>query len=454
MAKKNTIYICSECGENTPIWRGKCPSCGEWNTLIENVTTSPAKETHAERSAPAKLTSISEVPEQTEPRVDLGIAELNRVLGGGAVPGSLILIGGEPGIGKSTLLLQTAARAARDTNVYYFSGEESARQIKMRAKRIDALADALFLCAETDIDAIVQTVKEAPTPFIVIDSLQTLYSRNVAAVAGSVSQIRTCAQKLLTLAKEENVIVFLIGHITKGGSIAGPKLLEHTVDCVLYFEGDNQGAYRIVRSVKNRFGSVDEIGIFEMRERGLIEVADASAIFAYDREREIFPGTVFTPVVEGSRVFCVEEQALVSTTVFGYPRRLAMGFDQNRLLLLAAILEKRGRIKLENQDIHVNIAEGLKVTETASDLALAMAIVSSFADKPITIETAFIGELGLSGEIRPVRFIARRLKEMETFGAKRVFIPRGNLSEAEGQTKMELKSFSNVRDVIEVFLAS
>lgn len=446
MAKKS-VFVCSSCGYESIQWRGKCPACDSWNSFAEESVKEEGKQKKTVASL-SVLTKMEDIEHDTEERLNLG-GELDRVLGGGAVFGSMILIGGEPGIGKSTLLLKAASLVGKSRKVIYFSGEESSRQVKMRAKRIEAVSDNLYISTQTDVDSIIaSSIKEKPS-MIIIDSLQTLHSDDLRSIAGSVSQIRDSAVKLLSLAKEENIIVFLIGHITKEGSLAGPKILEHTVDCVLYFEGDRQGQYRIIRGIKNRFGSIDEIGIFEMRGDGLVEVSDASMIFMRDNEEEVPPGSVLTPVAEGSRIFCVEEQALVSTTLFGYPRRLAMGFDINRLQMLCAILSKRGNIKLDNQDVHVNIAQGLTVKETASDLAVCMAIVSSLSDIAIPRHTAFIGETGLSGEVRPVRFTERRVREMSKFGIKNFFLPRTSISEAEKVEGVNAIGCSNLREVIE-----
>ncbi|MBI4976659.1 MAG: DNA repair protein RadA [Spirochaetes bacterium] len=448
MPKAKATYVCTECGHTALQWAGKCPACGEWNTLQEQIAVEEKKFSRNTGDGDVTLTRISDVTAPKNERIDLGSTELNRVLGGGAVEGSLVLIGGEPGIGKSTLLLQSAAHVAASAKVYYFSGEESAHQIKMRAVRLKVSGRELFLAGETNIDRIVRKVIAEKPAMIVVDSLQTLYTEDSNSIPGSIAQIKNAAAMLLKLAKEAGITVFIIGHITKEGTLAGPKILEHTVDCVLYFEGDTEGQYRIIRSVKNRFGSVDEIGVFEMRETGLADVEDPSGIFARDRNREIGSGTVFAPVIEGSRVFCVEEQALVNTSVFGYPRRLAMGFDQNRLLMLCAILEKRASVALANQDVHVNIAQGLRVRETASDLSVAMAIVSSLTNVAISRDTGFIGELGLSGEIRSVRFVGRRVREMKKFGIHRILVPAGNADEATAEG-LSVIPVNTVREAIE-----
>lgn len=449
MPKARSIFVCTNCGNDFLQWAGKCPSCSEWNTLKEHTEAPAAPASKAARGI--TLTHINAVDTPKDSRILTGSAELDRVLGGGIVPGSLTLIGGEPGIGKSTLLLRCAASMAAKKTVYYFSGEESPAQIKMRAERTGCIGEELFIAGETNIDSIIDRAAADRPSLIVIDSLQTLYSESIDSIPGSIAQIKNAAAMLLVLAKEKGITTFVIGHITKDGSLAGPKILEHTVDAVLYFEGDAEGQYRIVRAVKNRFGSVDEIGVFEMREAGLCDVADPSGIFSYDRSRDIGSGTVFAPVIEGSRVFCVEEQALVNTTVFGYPRRLAMGYDQNRLLMLSAILEKRATLALSNQDIHVNIAQGLRVRETASDLPVAAAIASALTGVPVPRHLSFVGELGLSGEIRSVRHIDKRVREMKKFGVTKMLVPAGNRKDAD-IGDVEIVPVSTVRDAIELML--
>ncbi len=436
MAKKqNTAYLCDNCGETTLSWMGKCPSCNNWNTLKLYTEPGSSTKTNKNISLPnnqiSKLTKIKdiEVDSDNRYRIHTGIKELDNVLGGGLVKGSVILIGGEPGIGKSTLLLQVAKNISKENKVYYFTGEESPQQIKLRADRIGSNDGQFLVSTEINVENIVEAISSDVPCLAIVDSIQTTYHPNTTSLAGSPAQIKNSSMILMQAAKLNQVALFIVGHITKEGAIAGPKLLEHIVDCVLYFEGDGKGMYRILRSVKNRYGTVDELGIFEMSESGLLEVNDASIVFANTKNSTVFAGSVIVPVMEGTRVFCVEQEALVSSTSFGYPRRLSMGYDSNRLLMIIAILEKRARIALSNQDIHINIAHGLSVKETASDLGVAMAIVSSLTGIAIQKDTTYIGELGLSGEIRRVRFIERRIKEMMKFGVKNFIIPKPCLKE-------------------------
>ena len=434
--KNNIIFICENCGETAINWMGKCPSCNSWNTLkpftepeenkvnVKNINKNNSGDK-------ALLTSIKKIKTFDNIRISTEIDELNGVLGGGIVSGSVILIGGEPGIGKSTLLLQVASNIAKKEKVFYFTGEESLEQIKLRADRLNISDCDFLISSESNADNIVNTLLEEKPKLAIIDSIQTIYSPSTNSIAGSPAQIKNCAWALMQTAKLKNITIFLVGHITKEGTIAGPKILEHIVDCVLYFEGDDKGIYRILRAVKNRYGAVDEVGIFEMTEKGLMEVSDASRVFTKGINESIFAGNVITPVIEGSRVFCVEQEALVGSSAFGYPRRLTIGYDQYRLLIIIAILEKRAHLNLSNQDVYLNIANGLNVKETASDLSVAMAIASSMSGIAIQRTTAYIGELGLSGEVRPVRFLERRIKEMKKFSLKEVYISKRALKEIQ-----------------------
>ena len=434
--KNNIIFICENCGETAINWMGKCPSCNSWNTLkpfsepeenkinVKNINKNNSGDK-------ALLTSIKKIKTFDNIRISTEIDELNGVLGGGIVSGSVILIGGEPGIGKSTLLLQVASNIAKKEKVFYFTGEESLEQIKLRADRLNINDCDFLISSESNADNIVNTLLEKKPKLAIIDSIQTIYSPSTNSIAGSPAQIKNCAWALMQTAKLKNITIFLVGHITKEGTIAGPKILEHIVDCVLYFEGDDKGIYRILRAVKNRYGAVDEVGIFEMTEKGLMEVGDASRVFTKGINESIFAGNVITPVIEGSRVFCVEQEALVGSSAFGYPRRLTIGYDQYRLLIIIAILEKRAHLNLSNQDVYLNIANGLNVKETASDLSVAMAIASSMSGIAIQRTTAYIGELGLSGEVRPIRFLERRIKEMKKFSLKEVYISKRALKEIQ-----------------------
>ena len=440
--KNNIIFICENCGETAINWMGKCPSCNSWNTLkpftepeenkinVKNINKNNSGDK-------ALLTSIKKIKTFDNIRISTEINELNGVLGGGIVSGSVILIGGEPGIGKSTLLLQVASNIAKKEKVFYFTGEESLEQIKLRADRLNINDCDFLISSESNADNIVNALLEEKPKLAIIDSIQTIYSPSTNSIAGSPAQIKNCAWALMQTAKLKNITIFLVGHITKEGTIAGPKILEHIVDCVLYFEGDDKGIYRILRAVKNRYGAVDEVGIFEMTEKGLMEVSDASRVFTKGINESIFAGNVITPVIEGSRVFCVEQEALVGSSAFGYPRRLTIGYDQYRLLIIIAILEKRAHLNLSNQDVYLNIANGLNVKETASDLSVAMAIASSMSGIAIQRTTAYIGELGLSGEVRPVRFLERRIKEMKKFSLKEVYISKRALKEIESSKVAE-----------------
>lgn len=437
--KNNIIFICENCGETAINWMGKCPSCNSWNTLKpftepeENkINVKNINKNSNSIGDKASLTSIKKIKTFDNVRISTEIDELNGVLGGGIVSGSVILIGGEPGIGKSTLLLQVASNIAKKEKVFYFTGEESLEQIKLRADRLNISDSDFLISSESNADNIVNTLLEEKPKLAIIDSIQTIYSPSTNSIAGSPAQIKNCAWALMQTAKLKNITIFLVGHITKEGTIAGPKILEHIVDCVLYFEGDDKGIYRILRAVKNRYGAVDEVGIFEMTEKGLMEVRDASRVFTKGINESIFAGNVISPVIEGSRVFCVEQEALVGSSAFGYPRRLTIGYDQYRLLIIIAILEKRAHLNLSNQDVYLNIANGLNVKETASDLSVAMAIASSMSGIAIQRTTAYIGEIGLSGEVRPVRFLERRIKEMKKFSLKEVYISKRALKEIQG----------------------
>lgn len=441
--KNNTIFVCENCGESAINWMGKCPSCNSWNTLkpfIEpqnDIKSNIIKNKKNISGDKALLTSIKNIKTVDNIRISTEIEELNGVLGGGIVEGSVILIGGEPGIGKSTLLLQAASNIAKKEKVFYFTGEESLEQIKLRADRLNIDNSDFLISSESNCDNIINTLMEETPKLAIIDSIQTIYTPSTNSIAGSPAQIKNSAWALMQIAKLKNIIIFLVGHITKEGTIAGPKILEHIVDCVLYFEGDDKGIYRILRAVKNRYGAVDEVGIFEMTENGLMEVKDASKVFTKGANDSIFAGNIITPVIEGSRVFCVELEALVGSSAFGYPRRLTMGYDQYRLLIIIAILEKRAHLNLSNQDVYLNIANGLNIKETASDMSAAMAIASSMSGIAIQRTTAYIGELGLSGEVRPVRFIERRIKEMKKFSLKEVYISKRALKEIQNSKTIE-----------------
>ena len=432
MTKEKTVYVCSNCGQESPKWVGRCPACGEWNTYRE-LTVRPASP--AARRAEgvmagmerrqAQPVRLSEVTAEAEPRFDTHDAELNRVLGGGLVPGSLVLLGGEPGIGKSTLLLQTVLRMA-EHRVLYVSGEESERQIKLRADRLpEHRADCLLVC-ETRLEQIFTHIRNTSPDLVVIDSIQTIVSEAVDSSPGSVTQVRECAAALLKFAKESGVPVVLVGHITKDGMLAGPKVLEHIVDTVLQFEGDRHYFYRVLRSAKNRFGSTDELGIYEMGGTGLRAVANPSELLLTGR-KDALSGIAVAATVEGARPFLIETQALVSTAAYGTPQRSATGFDLRRLNMLLAVLEKRVGFKLAQKDVFLNIAGGLRVTDPAIDLSVIAAVLSSSVDTAIGRDVCMTGEVGLSGEIRPVTRIAQRVGEAQKLGFRRILVPETNL---------------------------
>ena len=438
MAKTKTVYVCSNCGADSPKWLGKCPNCGEWNTYVEEVV---AKETPAMRRFPSsgiggkeasRPTLLRDITAEKEERLDLQDAELNRVLGGGLVKGSLVLIGGEPGIGKSTLVLQTVLKLS-DRKVLYVSGEESSRQLKMRAERLAKKngipvgdIDSLFILCETNLEQILAQAANVRPNVMIIDSIQTIATELAESSPGSITQVRECSAALLKFAKESGTPVLLIGHINKEGSIAGPKVLEHIVDTVLQFEGDPHNMYRILRSIKNRFGSTAELGIYEMRQEGLREVSNPSELLL-TQNHEGLSGVAIAAAIEGIRPFLIETQALVSSAVYGTPQRSAIGFDIRRMNMLLAVLEKRAGFKLAQKDVFLNIAGGLKVNDPAIDLSVLSAVLSSSLDITIEPGICMAGEVGLSGEIRPVNRIEQRILEAEKLGFTRILIPHNNL---------------------------
>lgn len=431
MAKTKTVYVCSHCGADSPKWLGKCPNCGEWNTYVEEVV---AKEVpSAKRPVPSGLSErgqarpvlLRDITAEKEDRLDLKDQELNRVLGGGLVKGSLVLIGGEPGIGKSTLVLQTILRL-HDLKVLYVSGEESYRQLKMRADRLARDSQNCLILCETNLEQIFVQAQNVQPDLLIIDSIQTIFTELVESSPGSVSQVRECSAAILKYAKESGVPVLLIGHINKEGSIAGPKVLEHIVDTVLQFEGDQHYMYRILRSIKNRFGSTAELGIYEMRQEGLREVSNPSELLL-TQNHEGLSGVAIAAAIEGIRPFLIETQALVSSAVYGTPQRSATGFDIRRMNMLLAVLEKRAGFKLAQKDVFLNIAGGLRVNDPAIDLAVLAAVLSSSLDISIEPGVCMAGEVGLSGEIRPVNRIEQRIMEAEKLGFSRILIPHNNL---------------------------
>lgn len=429
MAKTKTKFFCQSCGYESPKWLGKCPGCEAWNTFVEEVeTVVKSKGLHTNfLNKKEKAVSIINIESSQEDRIVTDNRELNRVLGGGIVPGSLILVGGDPGIGKSTLLLQTSHLLTQlDLKVLYISGEESVRQTKLRADRLQAVSPQLFVLCETNVEHIEAAIDEIEPDFIVIDSIQTVYHGAVASAPGSVSQVRECTGHFMRIAKMKGIATVLVGHVTKEGAIAGPRLLEHMVDCVLYFEGERHHSYRLLRAVKNRFGSTNEIGIFEMRESGLVEVNNPSELFLSERPLGVAGSTVVASM-EGTRPVLVELQALVSSTNFPSPRRMATGFDHNRLSLIIAVLEKRMGMFLQNQDAYLNVAGGVKLDEPAVDLAVAVSIASSFREQPTQPFDVVFGEVGLTGEVRGVSRVDQRVREAEKLGFRRVILPQKSL---------------------------
>lgn len=436
MAKDKIAYVCSNCGQESAKWVGKCPSCGQWNTFKEirisadtgqNAAASAAAATRAKtRSTENRPLSLRNISAKDEPRIDMLDAELNRVLGGGLVPGSIVLLGGEPGIGKSTLTLQTILRMA-DRKILYVSGEESARQLKMRADRIEhAAGDNCLILCETSLEAIFRHIKDVAPELVIVDSIQTICTETVDSSPGSITQVRECASALLRFAKSSGIPVILIGHINKEGTLAGPKILEHIVDTVIQFEGDRHYMYRILRSIKNRFGSTSELGIYEMRNDGLRPVNNPSELLL-TRDHDGLSGVAISSVIEGIRPFMVETQALVSTAAYGTPQRSATGFDQRRLNMLLAVLEKRVGFKLIQKDVFINIAGGLRVTDLAMDLSVISAVLSSNVDTAIESGWCMAGEVGLSGEVRPVSRIEQRVAEAEKLGFSHIIIPSNNM---------------------------
>ncbi|MBR1821802.1 MAG: DNA repair protein RadA [Clostridia bacterium] len=432
MAKAKTIYVCSECGYETPKWLGKCPDCGSWNTLEEQESAPAALKSEEKKlkrapGSDAQAVRVDEIPGESMERRSSGIAELDRVLGGGVVDGSLVLVGGDPGIGKSTLLTQLCANmAAEGATALYVSGEESARQIKMRARRLGASQAGFYVLSENDMNTVEKRMQELSPTVMIVDSIQTMYLPEMASAPGSVSQVRECASMLMRLAKVSGCSVFLVGHVTKEGAIAGPRILEHMVDAVLYFEGDRQHQYRLLRAVKNRFGSVNELGMFEMTEQGMREVENASEALLSERAHDA-SGSVVMCALEGSRPLLTDVQALVSTTVFGNPRRMASGVDQGRLALLLAVLEKRVGLRMYDQDVYINIAGGMSLTEPAADLALCAAIASSHRNKAIAGGWSVMGEVGLAGEVRAISQAERRIAECARLGFDHLILPKYNL---------------------------
>lgn len=455
MAKLKSVYFCSFCGHESPKWMGKCPACGEWSSFVEEVVrkdaTSRPDDTRSFTGQKSEPLTLREINAEEEPRIDMNDDELNRVLGGGLVPASVVLIGGEPGIGKSTLVLQTVLKL-KGLSTLYVSGEESARQLKLRAERIGLDNDDCRIVCETNMDEIFRHVKNVSPRLLIVDSIQTVYSDALESAPGSISQVRECASLLLKFAKQSGTPVLLIGHITKEGSIAGPKILEHIVDAVLQFEGDQHYMYRVLRGIKNRFGSTAEVGIYEMNQSGLREVNNPSELLL-TQNHEGLSGVGIAAAIEGIRPFLIETQALVSTAAYGTPQRSATGFDIRRMNMLLAVLEKRAGFKLAQKDVFLNIAGGLRVSDPGMDLSVITAVLSSSLDMTVDPDTCLCGEVGLSGEIRPVHRVEQRVQEAEKLGFSRIIIPSNNLKGYHKKGKIELVEARKVSDAFRILFS-
>lgn len=448
MTKIKSVYFCQNCGYESPKWLGKCPSCGEWNTFAEEkITVSAKNKSSKNRNEIPQPQKLSEVEIKEEARMKMPSSELNRVLGGGLVAGSLTLIGGEPGIGKSTLLLQNIL-SIRNKKIFYISGEESATQLKLRADRLGKLSDNTYILCETNLENIFDQIKKEKPELVVVDSIQTIASENIESAQGSVSQVRECSVALLRFAKETGVPVIIVGHINKEGAIAGPKVLEHVVDTVLQFEGDRQYLYRILRSIKNRFGSTSEIGIYEMVEKGLREVKNPSEMLLSDNREEEMSGIAIGCTIEGVRPLMVEVQALVSSAAYGTPQRSVTGYDHRRLNMILAVLEKRAKFRLGQKDVFLNIAGGLKIADPGVDLAVVASVMSSNFDISVSRKTVFVGEVGLSGEIRTVTRIEQRVLEAQKLGFETIVIPRENLKGIKDKFSIRIIEVGRIEELL------
>jgi DNA repair protein RadA/Sms len=455
MAKPRTRFVCQNCGSSQPKWMGKCPDCGEWNSLVETVVERPKTSAALPLMPTSQPQPLPTIAADDFRRIPVPMTELNRVLGGGIVPGSVVLIGGDPGIGKSTLLLQVSSLLSKGAGpVLYVSGEESVQQIKMRADRLGISEQELYVLSEISLEQILSHIENLKPRLAIVDSIQSVYSEELTSAAGSVSQVKACAAALLRLAKVSHIPIFIVGHVTKAGAIAGPRVLEHIVDTVLYLEGERFHSYRLLRSVKNRFGSTNEVGVFEMSNEGLSEVANPSEAFLAERLPNA-AGSAIAITLEGTRPLLVEIQALASATSFGLPRRTTNGIDFNRLLLLVAVLSKRVGLRLSDQDVFVNVVGGLKINEPAADLPVAVAIASSFRDAPVAADLVIVGEIGLSGELRTVSQLSKRLNEAAKLGFKRCLLPqsiRREKLEPQMERDMELIRVRSVAQALEAAL--
>ena len=448
MTKPKTVFVCSNCGYESAKWLGKCPACNEWNSFYEEKVTNTTK-TYSNNNTKAKILprKLKEVEGIESSRICTGIGELDRVLGGGLVKGSLVLVGGEPGIGKSTLILQLCDKVKGEGKVLYVSGEESAEQVKIRADRLNIDNDDIMFLGETNIDNIQEAVISINPKLVIIDSIQTMYSEEITSAAGTVSQVREITARIMRMCKDNNITTIIIGHVTKDGNIAGPRVLEHMVDTVLYLEGERYFSYRILRSVKNRFGSTNEIGMFEMKNEGMVEIVNPSSILISDRNDNP-TGSVIVASMEGTRPLLIELQALTTPSVFGIPKRTANGFDYNRLAVLIAVIEKRANIALGGQDVYLNVVSGIKIAEPAVDLGVVLACISSYKNVSIPQDVVAIGEVGLTGEVRAVNMIEKRIKEAEKLGFKKCIIPESNKKLLKDSYKLDIISSRNINEAI------
>ncbi|MBA2882585.1 DNA repair protein RadA/Sms [Desulfosalsimonas propionicica] len=451
--KKNNriIYWCQACGHQSPKWMGRCPDCGQWDSMVEQTApsgpASAARKALADRPEPVLIDAVAMDGEE---RIRTGVDEFDRVLGGGIIAGSLVLIGGDPGIGKSTLVLQVLQHLAREKRrVLYVSGEESTRQLKMRSRRLAPQAPGMYVVSEIDVDAVIDMVHDQKPDALVIDSIQTMFSKDAASAPGSVTQVREATMKLMVMAKQTGIPAFLIGHVTKEGAIAGPRIMEHMVDTVLYFEGDQNHVFRILRAVKNRFGSTNEIGVFEMKESGLEQVPNPSAVFLSERAKNA-PGSVVTACMEGTRPILVELQALISGSGYGTPRRTVLGLDYNRVSLLVAVMEKKLGLNVAGQDIFMNVAGGVRVSEPAVDLGIISAVASSFLDRPVADGTLLLGEVGLTGEVRGISHLPARIAEVEKMGFTRCIVPKNSLKQVKGAGGIELVGIRRLSEIMDI----
>ncbi len=447
MAKAKTVFVCSECGNESPKWLGKCPACNSWNTFYEQKVEKYTENNKIEKKINNKPKPLNTFVGQEANRTSTGYSELDRVLGGGIVKGSLILLGGEPGIGKSTLILQLCEKVQGEGKVLYVSGEESAEQIKLRADRLEVKNDDLMFLGETDIDIVKDAIIETNPKLVIIDSIQTMYSDEITAAAGSVSQVREITSQIMRICKSQQITTIIIGHVTKEGNIAGPRVLEHMVDTVLYLEGERYNTYRILRAVKNRFGSTNEIGMFEMRQEGMCEVTNPSNILISERDGNP-SGSCIIASIEGTRPILVEIQALTSQTVFGIPKRTANGIDYNRIAVLMAVIEKRAGLSLGNQDVYINIAGGMKLSEPAIDLGIIATVASAYKNIPIPRDTIVMGEIGLTGEVKRINLIEKRLKEAEKLGFKTCIIPENNKKGLKEDYKLDIIGVKNIGEAL------